>query len=136
MDRRPAGEKGGQAGSLTHPIIYAVAAGVRDPDLAVRLLGHASDADLNTDHAVMTTHLGIKSEQLEDPRYANAWPLARATELLKITKFLPNNPQFGDLNGIIYTGLQGLETGRLSAQQAADFVIDEATSSLKDVIVK
>jgi len=69
-------------------------------------------------------------------RYAAAWPLARATELLKITKFLPNNPQFGDLNGIIYTGLQGVETGRLSAAQAADFVIDEATSSLKDVIVK
>jgi inositol-phosphate transport system substrate-binding protein len=132
----PAAKKGGQAGSLTHPIIYAVAAHVKDPDLAVRLLGHASDADLNTDHAVTTTHLGIKSEQLEDPRYANAWPLARATELLKITKFLPNNPQFGDLNGIIYTALQGVETGRLSGQQAADFVIDEGTSSLKDVIVK
>jgi len=85
---------------------------------------------------VTTTHLGIKPEQLEDPRYANAWPLARATELLKITKFLPNNPQFGDLNAIIYTALQGVETGRLSAHQAADFVIDEAASSLKDVVVK
>jgi inositol-phosphate transport system substrate-binding protein len=131
-----AAKKGGQAGSLTHPIIYAVAAHVAEPELAVRLLGHASDADLNTDHAVTTTHLGIKSEQLKDPRYAEAWPLARATELLKITKFLPNNPQFGDLNGIIYTALQGVETGRLSAQQAADFVIDEATTSLKDVIVR
>jgi len=132
----PAAKKGGQAGSLTHPIIYAVAAHVAEPELAVRLLGHASDADLNTDHAVSTTHLGIRSEQLKDPRYAEAWPLARATELLKITKFLPNNPQFGDLNGILYTALQGVETGRLSAKQAADFVIDEATASLKDVIVK
>jgi inositol-phosphate transport system substrate-binding protein len=109
---------------------------VKDPELAVHLLGRASDADLNTDHAVTTTHLGIKSEQLKDARYADAWPLARATELLKTTKFLPNNPQFGDLNGIIYTALQGVETGRLSGQQAADFVVDEATSSLKDVIVK
>jgi len=132
----PAAKKGGQAASLTHPIIYAVSAHAKDPELAVRLLGHASDPDLNTDHAVTTTHLGIKSEQLKDPRYADAWPLARATELLKITKFLPNNPQFGDLNGIIYTALQGVETGRLSGQQAADFVIDEATSSLKDVVVK
>jgi len=132
----PAAKKGGQAGSLTHPIIYAIAARVADPELAVRLLSRASDADLNTDHAVTTTHLGIRSEQLKDSRYADAWPLARATELLKITKFLPNNPRFGDLNGIIYTALQGVETGRLSAQQAADFVIDEATSSLKNVIVK
>ena len=122
----PRREKGGSAGSLTHPVVYAVAANAADPELAVRLLGYASAADLNTDHAVTTTHLGIKPEQLEDPRYAEAWPLARATELLKITKFLPNNPQFGDLNGIIYTAIQGVETGRLTGEEAADFVIDEA----------
>lgn len=132
----PPVEKGGKPGSLTHPIIYAIAADVSDPDLAVRLLGHASAADLNTDHAVTTTHIGIKPEQLDDPRYAEAWPLARATELLEITKFLPNNPQFGDLNGIIYTAMQGVETGRLTAEDAADFVIDEATSNLQDVIVR
>jgi inositol-phosphate transport system substrate-binding protein len=132
----PAPQKGGAAGSLTHPIIYAVAAKAKDPELAVRLLGHASAADLNTDHAVTTTHIGIKSEQLNDPRYSEAWPLARATELLTITRFLPNNPQFGDLNGIIFSALQGVETGRLSAEDAADFVIDEAGASLEDVIVK
>ena len=54
----------------------------------------------------------------------------------KITKFLPNNPQFGELNGIIYTAIQGVETGRLTAEEAADFVIDEASATLEDVIVK
>ena len=48
---------------LTHPIVYAVAADAADPELAVRLLALASDAELNTDHAVTTTHLGIKPEQ-------------------------------------------------------------------------
>ena len=132
----PAVEKGGQPGSLTHPVVYAISSKVKDPDLAVRLLGEASDPDLNTDHAVTTTHLGIKPEQLDDPRYADAWPLAKATELLKITKFLPNNPQFGDLNGIIYTAIQGVESGRLTAEDAADFVIDEATCNLENVIVQ
>jgi inositol-phosphate transport system substrate-binding protein len=132
----PAAEKGGKAVSLTHPIIYAVAADVADPELAVRLLGHASAADLNTDHAVTTTHIGIKPEQLEDPRYKEAWPLARATEFLEITKFLPNNAQFGELNGIVYSAMQGVETGRLSAEEAADFVIEEASASLQDVIIK
>ncbi len=132
----PAVEKGGSPGSLTHPIIYAVAADVERPDLAVRLLGFASDADLNTDHAVTTTHIGIKNEQLEDPRYQEAWTLARATELLEFTKFLPNNPQFGDLNRIIYTGLQGIESGRLSAEEAALFVVDEAEAQLDNVIVR
>jgi inositol-phosphate transport system substrate-binding protein len=132
----PAVEKGGRPGSLTHPVIYAVGADTEHPDLAVRLLGFASDADLNTDHAVTSTHIGIKEEQLSDPRYQEAWPLARATELLEYTKFLPNNPGFGDLNRIIYQGLQGVESGRLSAEEAAEFVVDEAEAQLDDVIVK
>ncbi len=131
----PPAVKGGKPSSLTHPVIYAVSAKTKHPELAARLLGYASDADLNTDHAVTTTHLGIKPEQLKDPRYAEAWTLAKASPMLEFTKFLPNNPQFGDLNGIIYKAMQGVETGRLNAEDAADFVIDEATSSLTDVTV-
>jgi inositol-phosphate transport system substrate-binding protein len=132
----PPVEQGGEPSSLTHPIIYAVSADVEHPELAVRLLGFASDADLNTDHAVTTTHIGIKEEQLEDPRYQEAWPLARATELLEHTKFLPNNPGFGDLNRIIYQAMQGVETGRLTAEEAAQFVVDEAEAQLDGVLVK
>lgn len=132
----PPVEEGGEPSSLTHPIVYAVSADVEHPELAVRLLGFASDADLNTDHAVTTTHIGIKEEQLEDPRYQEAWTLARATELLEYTKFLPNNPDFGDLNRIIYQGLQGVESGRLTAEEAAQFVVDEAQVQLDDVVVK
>ncbi len=117
----PPAEKGGSPSSLTHPVVYAVSAQHEDPDLAVRLLGFASDPDLNADHAVTTTHLGIKPEELNDQRYADAWPLAKATEMLKFTKFLPNNPQFGDLNGIIYKAMQGVETGRLSARGCGRF---------------
>ncbi len=132
----PPAAKGGSASSLTHPVVYVVSSKTQHPDLAVRLLGFASDADLNTDHAVSTTHLGIKPEQLDDPRYRDNWTLARATDMLKITQFLPNNPQFGQLNGIIYKAMQGVETGRLSGADAADFVIDEAQSTLDNVIVK
>jgi inositol-phosphate transport system substrate-binding protein len=132
----PPPEKGGSPGSLTHPIVYVVAADAADPELAVRLLGLASSPELNTDHAVTTTHIGIRPEQLEDPRYQEAWTLARATEFLEFTKYLPNNPQFGDLNGIIYAAIQGVESGRLTGEQAADFVIDEASSQLEDVVVQ
>jgi len=132
----PAAEEGGSPSSLTHPIVYVAAADTEEPDLVARLLGHASAADLNTDHAVTTTHIGIRPEQLEDPRYAEAWPLARATELLEITQFLPNNPEFGELNGILYTAIQGVETGRLSGEEAADFVIEEASATLDNITVQ
>jgi inositol-phosphate transport system substrate-binding protein len=130
----PAAEKGGEAGSLTHPIVYAVAKG-DNAELAARVVGFASDADLNTEHAVTTTHLGIKRSQAEDPRYIEQWPLLLATPLLEITKYMPNHPDFGALNQIIYEGLQGVETGQLSAEEAAAFVIDEADARIPDSIV-
>ena len=130
----PAAEEGGQPGSLTHPIVYVVSAG-ENQELAARVVGFASDADLNTDHAVTTTHLGIKRSQLDDPRYIEEWPLALSTPLLEITRYLPNHADFGALNQIIYEGLQGVETGQLSAEDAADYVITEAEARIPDSIV-
>ena len=132
----PPVKKGGEPSSLTHPIVYVVGGQTKHPELAVRLVGFASDPNLNTDHAVTTTHIGIKSEQLKDPRYAANWPLARATPLLDFTKFLPNDPNFGDLNRILYTGLQGVESGRLSPKAAAEFVVSEAQAQFDNVMVK
>ncbi len=132
----PPVEKGGKPSSLTHPIVYIVSGQTEHPDLAVRLVGFASAADLNTKHAVTTTHIGINKSQADDPRYQEAWPLLRATELLPFTKFMPNHPDFGPLNLIIYKGLQGVELGRLTAAEAAAFVIDEAQGQLENVIVK
>jgi inositol-phosphate transport system substrate-binding protein len=132
----PPAEAGGSPSSLTHPIVYAVSAVSENKDLAARLIGFASDADLNTDHAVTTTHLGIKKSQLDDPRYQAAWPLMEATPFLEFTKFIPNNPDFGALNAIIYQGLQGVEQGRLTASEAAAFVVEEAQSQIDGVLVQ
>ncbi len=40
------------------------------------------------------------------------------------------------LNRIIYTGLQAVEIGRLSADEAAKFVIEEAEAQFDNVIVR
>ena len=131
----PAAETGGQAGSLTHPIVYAVAAESENAELAARVVGFATAPDLNTLHAVSTTHLGVNRSQLEDPAYIEQWPLALATPLLEITSFMPNHPDFGALNSIIYEALQGVELGRLSADEAAQFVIEEADSRIPDSVM-
>ena len=95
-----------------------------------------SAADLNLKHALTTTHIGVNKSHASNPDYQKAWPLLRATKLLKFTKYMPDHPDFGPLNLIIYKGLQGVEQGRLTAAEAAEFVIDEATSQLENVIVK
>ena len=132
----PPVKKGGTPGSLTHPIVYIVSGKTKNPDLAVRLVGFASAADLNLKHALTTTHIGVNKSHASNPDYQKAWPLLRATKLLEFTKYMPNHPDFGPLNLIIYKGLQGVEQGRLTATEAAEFVIDEATSQLENVIVK
>ena len=130
----PAPVKGGRPGSLTHPIVYGVGAG-ENAEIAATVVGYASDADLNTDHAVTTTHIGIKRAQLDDPRYAEVWTLALATELLEFTQYMPNHADFGTLNQVIYEALQGVETGQLSAADAAVYVIEEAGARIPDSIV-
>lgn len=132
----PPAEAGGKATSLTHPIVYAVSAVSEHQELASRLLGFASDADLNTEHAVTTTHLAIKRSQLENATYKASWALADATPFLEFTQFMPNHPDFGPLNAIIYQGLQGVEQGRLTAAEAAEFVVSEAQSQLDNVLVQ
>src|SRR3546814_14375591 len=97
---------------------------------------HAPDASTKADHPLTTTQLGILSAPREATRYAESLPLARSTPLLEIAKYLPNNPQFGDLNRMVFPALQGVESGRLTAAEAAAFVIDEATANLDDVIVE
>ena len=49
---------------------------------------------------------------------------------------MPNHADFGALNAIIYQGLQGVEQGRLTAAEAATFVVEEAQSQFDDVIVQ
>ncbi len=131
----PAPVAGGQPGSLTHPIVYAVSATSDHPEIAARIVGLATAPDLNTEHAVTTTHLGVNQSQLEDPAYIEQWPLALATPLLDITKFMPNHADFGSLNAILYEGLQGVELGRLSPEEAAQFVIEEAEARIPDSVM-
>ena len=65
------------------------------------------------------------------------WALVAATPMLKYASFMPNHPKIGQYNAIIFKGIQGVETGRLSAQAATDFVIGELENELgKDVVIR
>ena len=64
------------------------------------------------------------------------WALVAATPMLKYASFMPNHPKIGQYNAIIFKGIQGVETGRLNAEKATDFVIDELQNELgKDVVI-
>ena len=65
-----------------------------------------------------------------------AWALVAATPMLKYASFMPNNPQFGDLNAIIYTAIQGVESGRLTAKRRPISSSTSVRRARQDVVVK
>jgi inositol-phosphate transport system substrate-binding protein len=134
----PAGKKGGKPSNLSHPIAYAVSAKSKNKDLAAYIIGLASQPYPNLQHAVTTNHTPINySEQSMPELVANGWALAAATPMLKYASFMPNHPKIGQYNAIVFKGIQGVETGRLTAQAATDFVVDELENELgKDVEIR
>jgi inositol-phosphate transport system substrate-binding protein len=131
----PAAELGGQPANLSHPIVYVVNPNSPHPDLAALLVAIATQPHFNTEHAVTTAHTAVTWGQLGQPAYQEAWALRRATPLLERSVFMPNHAQIGPFNNIIYTGIQGVETGRLTAKEAADFVIEEMELELGDDVI-
>lgn len=127
----PAAVKGGQPANLSHPIVYVVNPKSRHAELAATLIAYATLPYFNTKHAVTTAHTAVTNGQRSMPDYANAWYLDAATPLLARSTFLPNHPEFGRYNGVLFKALQGVETGRLTPDKAIEFLEDEMQSELK-----
>ena len=134
----PAGKKGGKPTNLSHPISYSVSAKSKNKELAAFIIGLASQPVPNMRHAVTTNHTPITYGQQSMPEFIEkGWALAAATPMLKYASFMPNHPKIGAYNATIFKAIQGVETGRLNAQTATNFVIDEFTNELgKDVIIR
>jgi inositol-phosphate transport system substrate-binding protein len=128
----PAAEKRGEPKNLSHPIVYVVNPRSERARLAAQLVAYATLPYYNTRHAVGSAHTGILHGQLSMPDYQRAWYLQAATPMLARTTFIPNHPDFGRYNGILFKALQGVETGRLSAEEGVDFLEDELSNELGD----
>ncbi|WP_425330057.1 ABC transporter substrate-binding protein [Terrirubrum flagellatum] len=127
----PAGAKGGQPANLSHPIVYVVNPKSKNAELAAMLVAYATLPYYNTKHAATTAHTAVLNGQRSMPDYANAWYLDAATPMLARSTFIPNHPDFGRYNGVLFKALQGVETGRLTPAKAIEFLEDEMTSELK-----
>jgi inositol-phosphate transport system substrate-binding protein len=133
----PAGKKGGTPTNLSHPIAYAVSAKSKNKELAAYIVALASQPVPNLRHAVSTNHTPINyGEQSMPEIIEKGWALVAATPMLKYASFMPNHPKIGQYNAILFKGIQGVETGRLTPQAAADFVVGELENELgKDVVI-
>ena len=126
----PAPTRGGEPTNLSHPIVYVVNPQSPHADLAAMLVAFATLPYYNVQHAVGSAHTGVTYGETAMPAYQEAWYLQAASPMIARTSFMPNHPEFGRYNGILYKGLQGVETGRLTPAEAVDFLEDEMSNEL------
>jgi len=133
----PAGSKGGKPTTVTHPLVYMINSQSKYPEIAFRLITHASADDLNTLHAVESTHLGISKTQANYPAYANAKFLQATTYMLDYTRFIPNHAKFSVYDNVTWKALTAVAAGEMKPDQAVKLVEDELKAQMpNDVIFK
>lgn len=131
----PAGEKGGTPKNLSHPVVYVVG-DTENKDLAAMLVAMASQHVLNTNHAVTTNHTPINFGQVSMPAFLDkGWALIAGAPMLQYAEFMPNHAKIGTYNAITFTGVQAVETGEMSPEEAAEMVLEELEIELGDDVI-
>ncbi|MDO1583123.1 ABC transporter substrate-binding protein [Rhizobium oryzicola] len=121
----PAAEKGGKPANLSHPLLYTVNPKSKYADIAADLIALATLPYFNTEHAVSSYHTAITNGQTAMPKYKENWVLSAASPMMVHAQFVPNQTQFGSYNKVLFNGLQAVETGKMTAKQAVEFIADE-----------
>ncbi len=127
----------GEPITLTHPLVYMVSSATEFPDLALRVIANATTKELNTPYAIESGHLGVVNAQATYAPYQEAKFLTATLPLLDATTFLPNSPFWAQWSEAYFLGIQGVENGDLTAEEAVDLVIQQLELQLgENVIVR
>jgi len=137
---QPAGEPGGRPGTLSHPLVYMItsesAAGEEGfYDLACAVLAKTTTPELNTLHAVGSTHLGILKSQATYPDYAENRFLSETLYMLDHNFYQPNHVMYGPWYDIVYDYMVKAENGEMDPSAAATAAVAQLQSELGDVLI-
>ena len=136
---QPSGIKGQPGVTLSHPLAYMVtsekASGEQQQEQAFAAITAATTPELNNKHAIGSTHLAILTTQLDQPDYAAHKLLKGSAYMLEHTRFLPNDPNFGTYDEIVFRLMSAAENGEMSPQDAVAAAADELETELGDQVV-
>jgi inositol-phosphate transport system substrate-binding protein len=136
---QPSGVKGKGGVTLSHPLVYMVssakASGEEQQQQAFDTITAATTPELNNKHAIGSTHLAILKTQLDKPDYKANRMLTSAAYMLDHTRFLPNNPNFGTYDDVVFRLMSAAENGEMAPEQAVAAAADELQTELGDKVV-
>ncbi|WP_424830545.1 ABC transporter substrate-binding protein [Ruegeria sp.] len=134
----PAGDEGGRANTITHPLVYLITDQENDDheEIAAQLVKIASEPRLNSLHAIKSAHLGIGQQQANIELYANDRWASEATERLLISaNAQPNNLDYGAYSEAMFKGLEAAWTGVKTPAEAVAELEAELTAKLGDNLI-
>jgi inositol-phosphate transport system substrate-binding protein len=131
----PAAEPGGEPTTLSHPLVYMVTEASENQELAFRLLAHASTPELNSRHSVESAHLAILTTQADDPLYAEDEFLTAASYMSEYATYIPNHPDYGAYDEVIFRFLSAVQAGEMTPAEAADATVQELQAQLGDSLI-
>jgi inositol-phosphate transport system substrate-binding protein len=136
---QPSGIKGQPGVTLSHPLVYMItspkASGTELYNAACSLLAKTTTAEINTLHAVDSTHLGILKSQADYADYANDRLLSETLYMLDYNRYQPNHVQYGPYYDIMWDNLVKAENGEVSPEQAADDAISLLQLEIGDFLI-
>lgn len=136
---QPSGIEGQPGGTLSHPLVYMIASekasGKKNQDAACALLAKTTTPEINTLHAVGSTHLGILNSQADFPDYANDQLLSETLYMLDYNYYQPNHVMYGPYFDIVWDFMVKAENGEMSPADAAKGAVELLQSELGDVVI-
>jgi inositol-phosphate transport system substrate-binding protein len=136
---QPTGIEGQGGGTLSHPLVYMItsesASGSKDQDAACALLAKTTTAEINTLHAVESTHLGIVKSQADYEPYTQDRLLSETLYMLDHNYYQPNHIQYGTYYDIVWDGLLRSENGEITPEEAVEQVVKMMEVELGDIVI-
>lgn len=136
---QPSGIKGQPGSTLSHPLVYMItapsASGKENQAAACAVLAKTTTPEINTLHAVGSTHLGILKSQADYPEYANDRLLSDTLYMLDHNFYQPNHVMYGPYFDILFDYMVRAENGELPAADAASQAVQQLQSELGEYLI-
>jgi inositol-phosphate transport system substrate-binding protein len=125
--------------TLSHPLVYMIvspgASGAENQDVACELLAKTSTPEINTLHAVDSTHLGVLESQADYAGYAEDQLLSETLYMLGFNFYQPNHIAYGPYFDALYGSMERAENGDASPEDAADEAIELIEAEIGDQVI-
>lgn len=136
---QPTGRRGEPGLTLSHPLVYMIsseaATGAQNQDVAAAVLAKTTTPEINTRHAVESTHLGILKSQQDYGPYQKDRFLSSVSYMVDYAFYQPNDPNYGPYFTALWDNMVKAENGESSPQKAADDAIRLMRSEIPDHVI-